>query len=172
MSVTETVVLPAQPAVGFADFVPLGGDGWSSPQSMVIIRDFVLAGDATGGTSTFFVETDARFSCIVPWIQIGVVGATAAEDFSLALTSRLRQSQGQNVQLNGETQFTTLGGGFCFWSTPPVIDVDRFQFTFNNTDGDSHVMNAIVYNYQLRASEKVPISILLDVLPRGHASTP
>ncbi len=173
MSVTESFTLPAQPGeAGGSDFVPLGGDGWTSPQSMHILRNVVLTSDASGGTNIITISTDPRFSQIVPWVQVGVLGAAAAEDFTLALVSRQRQGQAQSVQHQGQTRFTTLSGGFAIWSPPPVIDVDQIICTFNNTDGDAIILNSIVYNYRLRASEKVPISVLLDVLPRGHAATP
>ena len=172
MAVASTFTLPSQPAAGNADFVPLGGDGWTSPQSMHILRSVLLAGDATGGNSVITVNTDPRFSCIVPWIQVGVLGATAAEDYVLALVSRQRIGQGQSVQHVGNTFFSALSGGFALWSPPPVIDVDQLSLTISNTDGDTTILNAIVYNFRLRASEKVPIAVLLDVLPRGHGASP
>ncbi len=172
MSVASTFTLPDQPSAGNADFVPLGGDGWTSPQSMHILRNVLLVMDASGGNAVMTITTDERWSQIVPWLQLGVLGAAAAEAFSMALVSRLRQGQGQSVQLQSTTNFTTLNLGSAFWSPPPVVDVDQIIITQANTDGDTMIINGIIYNYRLRASEKVPIQVLLDVLPRSHASTP
>jgi len=172
VAVAEAFTLPAQPTAGGADFVPLGGDGWTSPQSMHILRDVLLTMDATGGNAVMTITTDVRFSQVVPWVQLGVIGAVDAEPFSMALVSRQRQGQGQSVQLQATSNFTALNGASAFWSPPPVVDVDQIIITIANVDGDTLVVNGIVYNYKLRATEKVPIGVLLDVLPRGHSSTP
>lgn len=51
MAQLESIILPNQPALGSVEYIPLGGDGWRSPQSAFLI-DFQKTGDASGGNIT------------------------------------------------------------------------------------------------------------------------
>ncbi len=72
-------MLPAQPAVGQVQYVPLGGDGFRAPFAAYAISSHTVAGDAGGGFAQLRISMDPRFCSLVAWTTIGITQVTPAD---------------------------------------------------------------------------------------------
>lgn len=141
--------------------MPLGGNGFTGPQSLYEVS-VSLDGDVSGGNSVITITFDTRFESILLLADTINVGT--------ALDTSVVYRLGSTVPFTGVG--TGLGMGIlteCIssWSPPPMIHRDLISSTTVNRDGDDHVLNCLIYNYNIRATEFVPLSRLLSTLPRS-----
>lgn len=166
MAITEEITLPNQPAVGSVEYIPLGGDGWVSPRSAYLI-DMRITGDVSGGRVTLTVNRDPRFEHIVSFIQLESDSATATEYiFNLHRAKVVAHNTGAVKQVNlSSLDFTSIA-----WNPTPMIEPTKWSAIFNNVDAIEYKWMSLVYNYNIRASEKIPLGTLFASLPRTASS--
>ncbi len=168
MAVAETFAMPNQPAAGHCKHIPLGGDGFSAPHSAysLVVN---LAGAAGGGNSTITIYGDERYTQMVSYMRNEIVGVAADTDQRMfILLDTLEQ-----IQINDPAIHSAVtSSASVLWKPPGVIFSSqnptdaRLLFQFLNVDGDTHNIDARVYNFDKRARELTPLSILLASLPR------
>jgi len=166
VSVTETVILPAQPASGSTFYRPLGGDGIIAPHSMIAIN-VVLAHDASAGFVRIDVRFDDRYSSLMPWCGIAVEGAAAD------VVARCVVSTGANNLPIVETPTLTQGPAglsdpncALIWKPPPYVipggqDRGTMSFQVVNTNGDTSELSMYVLQFDIDVLRKTPLPILL-----------
>lgn len=166
MSVSVTVALPTQPAAGSSVYQPLGGNGYTAPNSYYSVLT-QLAGDASGGTNTITVTLDPRFECIVSLVQSFQTGGAAAVEHETQLLQQLPTAAPHRARASGTGQFEgALSDTSVFsWSPPLIIDPLSVIARTENVDGDTHNALIWIYNFNKRASEVTPLNILLAALP-------
>jgi hypothetical protein len=122
-----------------------------------------VTGDATGGNATARVNADPRFGHLVT-----LMGATQLSNVT----------PGQNVFFSLDDSPTAFGfgdlhaetlAGICVasWNPPPLIQVSTWSCSIPNVDGDALQFAYWVYNFNIRARERVPLDILLASVPRA-----
>lgn len=163
MAVAKSVTLPAQGphANDRTILVGLGGNGFTGPQSLYEV-DVNLDGDVSGGNSVITIVFDTRFESILLLADTVNIGT--------ALDTAVVYQLGSTVPFTGVG--TGLGMGIiseCHssWSPPPMVHRDQITVTTVNRDGDDHSLRCLIYNYNIRATEFVPLSRLLSTLPRS-----
>jgi hypothetical protein len=165
VSVSLSFKLPeSNVAPSVTEFIPLAGDGWTSPQSAYYSNAQVV-GDATGGTATITVERDDRFSHIISFIAPEALVNTA-EPFQISIARLVNIS----VRMVGVMPVSTIGGSAlsCLMlSPPPMIDPVSWTFQTDNTDTIVFRMKFLVFNFQLDAPKRIPIQTLFASLPRA-----
>ncbi len=170
MSVAEEIRLPAQPTSGGVDYLPLGGDGFTAPHSMYTVRNMNIVGDASGGQLQAKVTQDRRFSAICTLMSIGVVGPAAAVVFRAEIAHAPQQNSRQVFQIGGTGVFTELPSALsqALWSPSPILDLAHIQVKADNSGvGVDLLLNALIYNFDIRVAEKVPLNVILASLPRS-----
>lgn len=168
MTVSTTLTMPDQPASGQMSYIPLGGDGMNAPHSAYSI--FVtVAMDASGGNSQITMFFDERYTQMVSYMRTEVVGVAAN-----ASCRQFVRLDGDEICTSTEPALYWSGTALAsaLWKPPGVIvssrdKSDAYMFSqLVNTDGDTHNFTARVYNFDKRARELTPISVLLASLPR------
>jgi len=180
-AVTETIVLPNQPASGQVTRVALGGDGLISPMAAYAIKDFALTGDGTG-LVTHLVQMDPKFCAIVAYVTYTNLQATAADQdvrMTVGADEQARLLFAQTIQtldadyksagiptLNATWNPTPLilQGGVGF-TNPPFIRMQVESFT-----GDVVQLSALVYLFDINVRNRTPIELLYRAMGgRGTA---
>ncbi len=170
MSVAETITLPAQPATGDILYAPLGGDGWSAPMGMYMMNNVTLAGDVSGGTTSLTVEMDIQFESLIQMISLQIIGIAADQTYRMSIIRR----RGGTIFNAGTAFFPGVSGdtsGYRTWNPSAILDAESLLARITNNDGDSLRINGLIYVFQKRASERVPLNILLASLPRAASVT-
>jgi len=164
MAIAQDVNLTDQPAVGSNKWIPLGGDGFTSPQSLYFF-DIANTGDASGGNVVIQVFRDQRFENIASFIQVQVAGAATLVRFDVS-----REDTGRAIHV-GSTVIDEAGTfGALLWAPPLIIDAQKWALTLVNTDTEVIRFKGLVYNFDVQASEKVPLSVLVASMPRSPAA--
>lgn len=168
MSVSGTVALPDQPTAltsGSVEYVPLGGDGFTSPKFAYNLLSGALAMDASGGTATITVTMDPRVCSLVSYATGQIMQATAADtEFLFSVSNRVPLQV-----LQGDTTSTVLSTSEIgvTWRPQPVVlpggGAVRPQLFFRvpNTDGDTVRLHAMIFCYNIRVRELTPMGPLL-----------
>lgn len=166
MAVTTAITLPDQPTIGNVVYQPLGGDGWTAPHSLFMV-DVHSVGDASGGTNRATVNADPRFEMLVDFLMVQVTFATVI-DFRFDIG---RKNSSRALQC-GETVLDPSGAlSARIWSPPAIIDPADIRVSGENVDTQVIQLKAMIYNFNVRASEKTPLSILLASVRRSSALT-
>ncbi len=165
MAVSASVTLPAQPSGnGTVSIHPLGGDGYTAPQSSYTVSVLEVAGAAGGGAATLTINLDPQYESLVSVIQGQIVGIAAAT----AMKFRLRQEGGMSVFTQGIAPVDPEGTTARFnWTPGPLLRADVIEMIADNTDGDTYRLSAVIFNFRKLASQTTPLPILLASLPRG-----
>lgn len=164
MSVAVTLTLPAQPVDGTFDLVPLGGDGFIAPHSMYVLKAIGVDCDAGGGHAEVTTTFDVRYSSLVGSFQVAMVGAGASVLFRLGLVDE-KLAGIQTVNATGIDGQDSVAR--CIWNPTPFFKAGGIKVRAPNVDGDTLTLSAIIYNFDKRASEVVPLSQLLAATPRS-----
>ncbi len=167
MSVADTFKIPANPTAGGLEYIPLGGDGWSAPQS-AYVANLQLASDASGGTSALTIELDPQFLALVSYVQT-VVSGTSADVPSRRTIGCSTFESIHNAEDAEQGEATTA---VRLWKPPGIMATETAGFVPNiiskipNTNGETHFLVCRIFNFQKRARERSPLWILLQNLPR------
>ncbi len=171
MAVTQSVVLPAQPAAGSSRLIGLSGNGFDYPRSMYEVQNQV-AGDATAGLVTLNITTDPRYVSIIYHVELVVLGAAAAQDYFLQMSMR---DSGVSVTHVGQTiqnSVQTLTPGNAWWDPPALLPAETLTSVVANVNGDTTLLKTWVYNFDINALTNVPLPLLLASLPRNASQSP
>jgi len=164
MAIDLQVNLTDQPPSGSNKWVPLGGDGWTSPQSLYFFN-INSTGDATGGNHVIQVFRDERFENIASFLLVQAIAAATIVRMDVS-----REGTGRATHI-GTTVVDEAGTtGVLSWSPPLIIDAEKWALTLVNTDTEVIAFKGLVYNFNIRASERVPLSVLVASLPRSPAA--
>lgn len=161
MSILQDVVLPQQPGSGDVTFVPLGGDGWTSPQSMYYFS-VDQTGDASGGVATIDVGRDQRFEQVIDFLEVQNIGGAVV--FRLDI---FRNTQSRAIACGTTLAETSIST--ALWSPPAIIDPFEWRMAIPNVDTIVSRFKGVVYNFNIRASEKVPLHIMLASVRRSSS---
>lgn len=166
MAVTSESTLPAQPVAGTSVYRPLGGNGWTAPHAMYSVLS-QLSGDVSGGTSAITLNLDARFMNIVSLIQYLYTGSTSTREVELQIVSDRPTGARHRVRANGTMLFLDAlnDQGLISWNPPLLVDAEAIIGTMQNVDGTVANLQPIIYCFQKRALEEVPLNVLLASLP-------
>ncbi len=168
MSVVLEVTLPAQPASGTVEFLPLGGDGRTAPHSMFLV-DIQGTGDATGNHLRLTINRDQRFEQLCSYMMLQN-GSAAAVDYRMQVLTA-----GAARQINvGATKHATIDVTFTvasiIWAPPAYMLGDQWQMATANVDTIVSRLKVLLYNFDIQASKKTPLPLLLASLPRSPSA--
>lgn len=166
MSVTDTVVLPAQPTNGSTVYRPLGGDGWTAPHAVYSVLTQV-SGDASAGINQAIIETDKRFQSIVVNVEVLFTGDTTTVEGLIEVIADQPVGTQHRVTMMGTMLFlSTLNDfGLLSWSPPVVLGLDFVLSEIQNINNTINNTKAMIYVFQKRVFEKVPLNTILASLP-------
>jgi len=169
VTVTATVTLPAQPTTGNTTYKVLGGNGWSAPHA-VYYSLIQLAGDAGGGTNQTTIVFDQRFMNIVSFceMQLSGAGVVASTECEFQLITGVPPGAQFRARAFGNALFLTATGfdeNLMTWNPPLLVDVEQILSTVENVDSSTQSFRAVIYCFQKRALEVVPLNIILAALP-------
>ena len=170
MVVSTDVRLPAQPADGFAEYIPLGGDGFRTP--FQLCNAYVQStGDATGGNHFLTIRIDPVYTWVLDWIEI-INNSALGNAATLTLNVSPRESG-----LFNQSQIFTLDDLQPALITPApmileIIDdsqvtAPRFSITAPNVDADELRMSIQMYAFDKRAREFGFTRDMFSVVTRG-----
>lgn len=167
MAIGEDLTLPDQPAAGSVVFLPLGGNGFLAPHSAFSI-DMQITGDASGGGIAFRINRDERFEHLIQSMMLQVDGSAAIQyKFEVF-------RENDSLFINGGTSsVTTASGGdgaYQLWTPPAMIDPSFWRLKVTNVDGVQVKFKCLIYNFNIEASKKIPLNVLLQNVPRSASS--
>lgn len=172
MAVSEEITLPAQGSNAQNHYSVLGGDGWTSPQSVHEVA-MSLPGAAGGGNSTITVNFDPRFQGIMTYVLARNDGASTAIEILLTLGPGAPRSVPQAQAFFNQIPLNSLAtSNVATWCPPPLPHFRKITSLMVNTDGDTHKLFFYLYNFNIRVLEKVPLAIILASLPRADSQFP
>lgn len=164
MTVETTLALPAQPTTGTMQYVPLGGDGLTSPHAAYMLRSVQIAGDSSSGQAIIKVAFDRRWTTLVQFVTGQVSGVAAPVAFQFIISGELMPS----VIDKGTDSFDTVGiqpSAGHTWFPPPVLvpgGADgELKLTWLNVDGDTFFCDSLIYLFNIDVRQKTPIAPLL-----------
>jgi len=137
------------------------------------VSAFELDGDASGGNCTMVINLDPVYESLVSVVSF--IGASGAADAQILFAIVSRNGAGATVaaataHLLAETNPMT-GSNHAIWVPPPVLGATSVSLTCVNIDAtETYFVNATILNFNKRASERVPLGVLLASLPRGTSS--
>lgn len=122
-------------------------------------------GDASGGLSTLVVVPSPLYESVLVWWGLtSTLGGGPVEWLSELLSGGVMRAR---CFVNAIPVDGLNGQNHASWEPPPIFGFDNIQSEIVNPGaGATHIINGIVYNFNLRASETVPLGILLSSLPR------
>lgn len=171
MSVTETITLPNQPTTGRVHRVALGGDGYTAPHAAYVVDNFILTGDAGGGTVAHIIQMDERFCSLVAYVNLLSSQASSADaDWVIGLDSNLAngaiapQLEGRVIAATSATvSSVTLAS--IFTPVPVVLPGAGAGAQINsnvlNVLADGVRISALIYLFNVQVREVTPMGPLL-----------
>lgn len=173
MSVAEDWTLPAQPTIGTVNYVPLGGDGFQAPFAAYNVMGAAIVGDAGGGSARVTCRMDDRFCSLVAFFT-----GQNAQDTPADGEFRFFLAADQIPQQVNQGDLTALAAGVDSHSlahtmvpTPivlpggsrgPGVGADpRIDVRFLNALADVVSMDALIYLFNIRVREVMPMGPLL-----------
>lgn len=171
MSVSTTVILPAQPAQGETVYTPLGGDGRSAPLGCYFCRA-EIEGDAGSGTAAITIELDRRYTNLITYLNFQINVDAAAGDFMMRVMRDPSGTQPDRAQIVGTipqvpTTLTQDNAAFL-WYPPPVF----FQgagagvaSTLNVAATETYMLTAEVLVFDVDIRRLAPLPWLMLNVP-------
>jgi len=158
MSVEFTLQLPDNPSpAGTTRFVALGGNGFTAPKGVYLVRNFASSGDATAGSHKHNIIMDPDYCSMLGYASF-LFGAGGDADFKMTLVSSavpLMVVAGSTTAVN-----SALGPQNSFtWLPPAAItpgsaaQVPTLLFSVLNVDTAVFSCNANIFIYDIRCRE-------------------
>lgn len=180
MTIAATLQLPqASSAVNLTDatvdFIPLGGDGYTGPQS-AYRGNWQLLADASGGAITVRLRFDPQYVGLVNTVMIQGSGMAADVTVDLRLVQSTAFSCGVRPVLDFQPAGSALYDSLTTWTLPVLFinpgigDVDTppyLDFTVDNTDTESWRLDFEVFNFNKQVLQEVPLEVLSQFLTRS-----
>ncbi len=154
MAVTLDATLPDQPGGGTTQYLPLGGDGYTSPQSTFVVQASEDT-DGSGGQIRININRDPRFLSVA--VQIGFFNTNTTVG---AIQVDIRTS-GVTFQHTLPAAPINPGGTMTgVFMPPPYWHADRWSISMLNTDTFNLSMRLILLNFKIDAVHRVPLTLL------------
>jgi len=173
MSVSVTVELPDQPTDGLVSVIDLGGDGFSSPRSVLQFR-VVSDGDGSSGFNTISVQMDPVYTAVVSYLAVSGSALSQAGRFTLGPGPEATDNVNALVTADDLSLGLTMTAG---WMPPPMVlqakdnplqaTLPRVQFVCVNTDSEDWTFKGQIYLFDKNAVFAQPVENLLQPLLRG-----
>ncbi len=167
MAVASTVQLPAQPTTGLTETIPLGGNGFSAPHSIVAV-ELELANDASGGLSSLVINMDPRYTSLVSYITHTTTSAAAdPHRCQIAVFNTdcdLWADQPDTVVFNGSAVGAAKPPGMLLKVVPG--QTPRITATWVNVDTETNIVNCRIYQFDRQMIHTVPVWLAMQNLPR------
>lgn len=171
MSVSVTLQLPAQPAVGVVQLVPLGGDGYSAPKAMFTVNSLTAVSDASGGLTSIQLLMDQNYSSLVAFMSMTVLQALAA-DVQVQMRVRTPGTFPDRVAIQfdrgvvSEMSDVSTTQIARTWSPQPIIlggsgSGSQIDVTIENIDTDILTLSAAIYLFDNTVRTRAPMGPLL-----------
>ncbi len=163
MSVAFAVTLPLAPGTGILTYVPLGGDGFFAPFAAYSLTSLTLAGDASGGQAGMDITLDDRYTSLVAFLAPQVNQVTEADLVAqMRVVGNNSPSIVENITLLASA---VTSDSAALWIPPPWIcpggsNVCTASFVAPNVNGDTSVLSALIYLFNIRAREESPVGLL------------
>lgn len=163
MSVAVTLNMPDQPAAGSVRLRPLGGNGYTSPQSNYLVT-VNLASDASAGNNAITINLDPQYQSVVSLVQCQLESGTVDVPVFIAIFPEgITPSFGIQAVMDIDPDV----GQNLLYSPPPMFNAVRLLARTDNVDTETLHLAAIIHNFKRDAFQKVPLNIILASLPRG-----
>ena len=172
MAVSSSLTMPDQPADGFVDYIPLGGDGFRTPFQMGQIF-FRSAGDATGGQHFVTLFIDPVYTWVLNWMEGRRTVAGAAADLIFNVTPT---ASGLFHQSYTEVNATTQP---VIFTPPPLLletidaaqTLPRISLETSNVNGENVTLTAQLWAFDKRARELGFMRDMMAAVTRGVSQT-
>ncbi len=171
-------MLPAQPAAGAVDYIPLGGNGFTAPFAAWSVEAMTVTGAPGGGAASMGVSMDMRYCSLVAFVSVSIIQVSAADaDLRIQLTGANTTDQAENVVMpSTSATVATRTIGFTWRPTPMILpggqrdaaDLPRISARMLNVDADVYELSTLIYLFNIRVREITPMGPLLWA--RGAAS--
>ncbi len=167
MSVSATITLPEQPAVGSIAYVPLGGDGYAAPFAMYQLNSVGVVNDATSGTAQLFINMDPQFQAVIQNMVFDIASAAADKELVCSISDRtgLYTDFAQVIALL--PSITGISNARASWCPVPLFDVGQINGIVANVDTETLSISGQILLFNRRATEIVPLPLLLASLSRA-----
>lgn len=178
MAVTTELQLPDQPAAGITTLHPLGGDGFTGPQS-VYHGNITSTSDASGGLNSIYVRFDPQFVCLVHNLNLSVAGASG----QVLADIKVYEQEGSEVSIRHNLAYLPITGVGATqkvsWSPPALVvsagpgasaqDGPHIRVVAANTNGEVLNLHYHIFNFNKQARQVVPLEVLSRVLVRSES---
>lgn len=150
--------------------IPLGGDGITSPIAAWEISGFSVTGDASGGAASLRVNLDPRNTALVAFVTNTIVQVSSADaDINTALLGNAGSVPTQALSGPVSAISATVSTGTIrqTWRPEPYVMPGgngagaHIRTLFLNVTNDVYFMSALIYIFNIRARELMPMSYLL-----------
>ena len=162
-------------------YIPLGGDGWSAPQSAYSVY-LKHQGDSSGDEFSLEVAFDPQYTSLVQYMSFNAQYGAAVNDFAVRTALRVTkrdevvQKTWQYSEASLDQSVVPQFGYNDVWEPPGLMlssnsnagfDLNpRIALVANNDPACNLTLSLRVLNFQKRAREEVPLNVLLSSLPR------
>lgn len=167
-AVAVELTLPAQPTSGgTVEIVPLGGDGFYSPQFAFNIKDLAALGTVTGGNVSLTVNMDPRYCSLVAFMTVQISQGTEANaDVIMRLRSDRMAGPKFSAPVPSIDPLVSNNEIGSTWEPPPIVmpgggQSSQIEALFVNVDADVYKLDALIYVFNIRAREMTPMGPLL-----------
>lgn len=167
MTISEGLTLPTQPSSGKVDYVPLGGDGYSSPFAAYSIIDWSQTGDSGGGAMQFKIHADPRYSAVLSYMDIRIAQVSSAD---ADVYWNFWGQKGHNVHLTTTLTATAAvvnANTIAGYIQPPALLYPggaggwNFYTFLKNVENDVYYLNCLIYLFDIESRHQIPIEYLL-----------
>lgn len=179
MAVDQDTFLPATPAGGNLDVIPLAGNGVLAPHS-AYAGHTVLTSDASGGNSRTRIRFDPRYTSLVTNVMVRATSVAAdPTTVSLVLVQSATFYWESLKSVALVPAITGTVNVLYTWSPPAMLVKGRrltaagtMEFPYldlvaPNVDTESFRLHFHMFLFDINVANMVPAQLLLDVLTRA-----
>lgn len=164
MAITLDVTLPEQPPTGSGiEYIPLGGNGFNAPKS-AFYGNLQVTGDVSGGIVTMSVFRDPRFEHVVSFLACEKLQTDTA-GFRMSIGRRAMSVHNEGSTIASAVTGDSFTGSI--YAPVAMLDASVWQLRMENADGIVMRFKFLVFNFNIEASLRTPLPILLASLPRA-----
>lgn len=168
VSVSATINLPDQPAdTGTISIIPLGGDGLNAPQAMYQLEKVGVTCDATSGTAQVFINMDPQYQAVAQNIIFDISSAGGDKELICAITDRSERFSDFAQVIALLPTITGVSNARASWCPVPLFDLGQINGVIANVDTEALLVSAQILLFNRRATELVPLNILVASLSRS-----